>query len=423
MKQKNIGKSLEKGETQAPYELAETWKWVKLEEVLADIKSGFACSRKYETEDGIPHLRPNNIGFNEELDFSKLVHIPQEMVDLTKYSLRRGDVLFNNTNSKELVGRASLVKADLNYGYSNHITRLRINKNLITSEWLVLSINYLWLQGYFLKICQKWIGQAGVNTKMLKSTQIALPPLEEQKRIAARIEDLFRKLDEMKRVRKETNAKAKALVSSALHEVFSKASEKGWEWVKLGEICETKMGGTPKTSMPEYWRNPDIIWITPEDMEKDVLNRIYDSRRKISRMGLGESSAKLFPSETILLTTTATIGKTGIAMVDLATNQQVTGILCPDELCPSFLGYYFLFLGENKLKGLGGAVTATHINQRNLRLLQIPLPDFEQQKRIVAYLDKIQEKSATLQKLQKGTGERITKLRASILNRALRGEL
>lgn len=141
------------------------------------------------------------------------------MVDLTKYSLKKGDVLFNNTNSKELVGRAALVKEDLNYGFSNHITRLRVGNN-ITPEWLTFSINYLWLQGYFLKICQKWIGQAGVNTKMLKFTQIPLPPLEEQKRIVARIEQLFSKIDEAKKLQKETEKEIEMVRESILHKAF-----------------------------------------------------------------------------------------------------------------------------------------------------------------------------------------------------------
>jgi len=196
------------------------WRWVRLGEVATNIQSGFACSKKYEIDDGIPHLRPNNIGFDGELDLSKLVHIPEEMVDLTKYSLKKEDVLFNNTNSKELVGRACLVKENLSYGFSNHITRLRADKNLITSEWMVLAINYLWLQGYFLKICQKWIGQAGVNTKMLKSTYIPLPPLPEQRRIVAHLYSIQKKVAVLQKLQEETEKEAEKLRESILYKAF-----------------------------------------------------------------------------------------------------------------------------------------------------------------------------------------------------------
>ena len=196
------------------------WKWVRLGEVVSHIQSGFACSKKYETKNGIPHLRPNNIGFNGELDLSKLVHIPAEIVDLTKYSLKKGDVLFNNTNSKELVGRAALITQDLDYGFSNHITRLRVNKELITPLWMVLTVNYLWLQGYFLKICQKWIGHAGVNTKMLKSIQIPLPPLPEQKRIVAYLDNIQQKAQALQRLQEETEKEVEKVREAILHKAF-----------------------------------------------------------------------------------------------------------------------------------------------------------------------------------------------------------
>ena len=238
-------KAKNKEKLKIPYKLPKGWKWTEIKEVTKEIQTGFACSKKYESspeKGGIPHLRPNNIGFDGKLDLSKITYIPKEKIDLSKYSIKKGDVLFNNTNSKELVGRAALVEETLNCGFSNHITRLRVYENLITPEWLTLSINYLWIQGYFLKICQKWIGQAGVNAKMLKSIPIPLPPLHEQKRIVARIEELFSKIDEVKKLRKEALEQTKTLLKATLHKIFSKANEKGWRWVKLGEVCEVIMG-------------------------------------------------------------------------------------------------------------------------------------------------------------------------------------
>ena len=196
------------------------WKWVKIKDVVEEFQSGFACSKVHATESGIPHLRPNNIGFWGELDLTELVFIPPEMVDLDKYSLKKGDVLFNNTNSKELVGRACIVREDLNYGFSNHITRLRVNKKLITPEWLVSSINYLWLRGYFLAICRKWIGQAGVNMTMLKNTKIPLPSLEEQKQIATYLDKLSKTIKSLKKLQQSTDEELEKLVPAILDKAF-----------------------------------------------------------------------------------------------------------------------------------------------------------------------------------------------------------
>lgn len=198
----------------------ENWKRVKIKEVVKEFQSGFPCSKKFLTESGIPHLRPNNIGFFGELDLSQLVLIPPEMVNLEKYSLKKGDVLFNNTNSKELVGRACIVKEDLNYGFSNHITRLRVNQEIIIPEWLAWNINYLWLKGYFLEICRKWIGQAGVNTKMLKSTKIFLPPIDEQKKMVQYLDKIKATIKSLKVVQQKTEEEFKELVPAILDKAF-----------------------------------------------------------------------------------------------------------------------------------------------------------------------------------------------------------
>jgi len=184
---------------------------------------------------------------------------------------------------------------------------------------------------------------------------------------------------------------------------------KEWRVVRLGEVCETQMGGTPSTKVAEYWEPAEIPWITPEDMEKGQLNRVSTSKKLISRLGLEKSSAKLFPPNTVLLSTTATIGKVGIAERPLSANQQISGVVCKKELHPEFLAYYLLVLGEAGLKQLGGTVTATHINQRNLRSLSIPLPPLPEQKKIAEILytmdrkiELLRKRKEILERLKKG---------------------
>lgn len=222
-KQLTLMERAEQRRTETTSELPEGWRWMRLGEVVNHFRSGFACSKQHELpkgDDGITHLRPNNIGFDAKLDLSKRVYIPKEMVDLSKYALKKGDVLFNNTNSKELVGRAVLVEENLNFGFSNHITRLRVKEELITPEWLATSINYLWLEGYYLRTCRKWIGQAGVNTTMLKSTQIPIPPLEEQKRIVAHLAELQEKAIALQKFQGETEKEIERLREAILHKAF-----------------------------------------------------------------------------------------------------------------------------------------------------------------------------------------------------------
>jgi type I restriction enzyme S subunit len=158
-------------------------------------------------------------------------------------------------------------------------------------------------------------------------------------------------------------------------------------------------------------------------MDKCDLNRVCTTRRLISRVGLEKINAKLFPPKTILLSTTATIGKVGIAEKSLSANQQITGIICGDDIHYLFLGYYLLRLGESGLKKLGGTATATHINQKNLRELVIPLPPLKQQLFIAEYLESLRQKIKALKKAQFNSGIEFNRMEKAILEKAFRGEL
>ncbi|MFH8119679.1 MAG: restriction endonuclease subunit S [Candidatus Aenigmatarchaeota archaeon] len=197
------------------------WRSKSLEEFVIEFKSGFPLAKRFRKDKGIPQLRPNNIGFYGNLDLSSLTFVPEEKVNLKEYGLKSGDVLFNNTNSKELVGRAVLIKSDLDYTFSNHITRLRINQKIVKPEWLVIALNYLWLQGYFLTRCRKWIGQAGINTKMLKHVKVPIPSLEEQERIAEYFDKLQEKIIILKKHQEETRKEIEMLTSSILNKAFT----------------------------------------------------------------------------------------------------------------------------------------------------------------------------------------------------------
>ena len=93
---------------------------------------------------------------------------------------------------------------------------------------------------------------------------------------------------------------------------MSEKISKGWKKVKLGEVAEIVGGGTPKTKIKEYW-NGDIPWITPRDLSGFKGKYITRGERNISKLGLDNSSAKLLPKGTALLSTRAPVGYLAIA--------------------------------------------------------------------------------------------------------------
>jgi type I restriction enzyme S subunit len=191
------------------------WESRTIESISASISSGFACSRSHQVENGHVHLRTHNISTLGTLNFDLLVRIDPKMVDPQKASIRAGDILFNNTNSQELVGKTSLVDRDYDYGFSNHITRIRL-KDGIFPGFVVYYLTLLRNSGYFARLCTRWINQAAVNTDTLKEQTILLPPLAEQKRIVAKVDELMALCDRMEAQQQKRETRHAALARASL---------------------------------------------------------------------------------------------------------------------------------------------------------------------------------------------------------------
>jgi type I restriction enzyme, S subunit len=200
--------------TSEPAELP-GWESRTINSICSSITPGFACSKSHQVERGHVHLRTHNISTLGSLNFDLLVRIEPSKVDPTKAAIRRGDILFNNTNSQELVGKTSLVDRDYPYSFSNHITRLRVQED-VDPAFVVYYFTLLRNSGYFASICTRWINQAAVNTETLKRQLILLPPIAEQKRIVTKVDELMTLCDRLEAQQKEREARHGALVRASL---------------------------------------------------------------------------------------------------------------------------------------------------------------------------------------------------------------
>ena len=180
--------------------LPDGWKIVKISDVVQDQLSGFACAiDKLVEKDGYVHLRPFNLGGDWKLDLSTLYQVPIDLVDDTRYYLKKGDVLFNNTNSTELVGKSVLVDKDLNFAFSNHISRIRVNTNVVLPEYFYYYLRHMFFNGHFSRNCKKWIGQSGYTLTKLKEQMIIISPLSEQQKIVDKLDKQMTQIEMMKK--------------------------------------------------------------------------------------------------------------------------------------------------------------------------------------------------------------------------------
>jgi type I restriction enzyme S subunit len=172
--------------------LPEGWTVAALGDGLAlDVQQGFACGAHTRDLQDIPHLRPMNVSQDGRIDLSNLKLVPKEQVDRDERRLRSGDVLFNNTNSPELVGKTAYYDRPEPRAFSNHMTRIRCHGEALDPRYCAFVLHTKWMDGHFESICNNHVSQASISRTVLLDTRIPLPPLAEQRRIVAKVEALL----------------------------------------------------------------------------------------------------------------------------------------------------------------------------------------------------------------------------------------
>ncbi len=160
-----------------------------------------------------------------------------------------------------------------------------------------------------------------------------------------------------------------------------------WKKIKLKDICEIFNGGTPSSKEKTFW-GEGIQWLTPKDMGKMKTRSIFSTERQITKSGLANSSAKLIPENSVILSCRAPIGHVAINQVPMSFNQGCKGLVPKDELLTEFL-YYFLISSKKLLNKLGSGTTFKEISGRTLSNVEMLLPPLAEQREIVNKLDSI----------------------------------
>ncbi|NLY00753.1 MAG: restriction endonuclease subunit S [Rhodopirellula sp.] len=159
----------------------------------------------------------------------------------------------------------------------------------------------------------------------------------------------------------------------------------GWRKTTIGEVCEVVNGGTPKTGVAAYWDGPHR-WITPAEMGKRLSPCVDETERTLTDLGLENSSARLLPPNSVILSSRAPIGHLVINAVPMATNQGCKGLIPCGEIEYKFL-YYYLIGAVELLNSLGTGATFKELSGGKLKDVSIPVAPLPEQRRIVGILD------------------------------------
>lgn len=286
-----------------------------------------------------------------------------------------------------------------------------------------IDIDYLFYLFKKLNLQKLAVGvKPGINRNRVYEIKIPLPPLPEQKRIVKKIEELFAKIDEAKKLRAEAIKDTESLLPSALHKIFSEGEAKGWPTIELNKVCAKTKTGNPSELFKKEFNYIDISSI-------DSKNRIIKYKNAVGIDVAPSRARKFVKGGDIVFATTRPYLKNIAQVTSEFDNSVASTGFCVlrsgnDELDQDYL---FHIISSDwfveKIIPLQRGATYPAVSDSDILSQEIPIPPIAEQKKIVAELDSLSAKVKQLKELQKFTSADLDALKKSILHQAFNGDL
>lgn len=298
-----------------------------------------------------------------------------------------------DNSSAKLIPENSVIVAM--YGQGDTAGRVAINKipvstnqaccNLIINpEKADYEFVYYALSALYEKLVSLKNGgaQPNLSAQIIRSVEIPFPPLETQHKIA----DILSAYDDLI----ENNQKQIKLLEEAAQRLYKEwfidlrfpghettpivdGIPEGWEEKAMMDICDSIGGGTPSTKVDEYYRGGKIRWVTPTDITRNIGLILLDTEKKITEEGFRNSSAKMVPPYTILMTSRASVGFFGLCEHEVCTNQGFISCVPYQENIRFYL-LHNLMSRVDEIRAKASGSTFLEISKKTFRDLRIILP-------------------------------------------------
>jgi len=378
-------------EIQESRDLPEGWKWVKLEDISVRIMGG-------TPKTSVPHFWNGNIVWVTAKTITEdQMYVYNSERKITKEGLKnsnaklvpKGAVLLVTTGAT--AGKVAIAGVDL--ATNQQITAI-IPKDGVFNIYLYYALKFF--KNRLLELGGKTTFKH-INQENLAKFKIPLPPLEEQKRIVSRLEQLIGRVEEAKRFRKAAKEETEKIMQAALNKVFSRAKREAWKQIRLREIARVRYG----KAKPKEVGNVPVV---------------------------GSGGIYAYTSKALVDFPTLVIGRKGTAgevwMMDIPCWPSDTTFYLEwrdfSSVDPCFVFWHLKFI---RVSGGRAKTTLPSLLRQELEDYLLFLPPLEKQKRIVAYLNKISEKVESLKELQLATDVALENLVPIILDKAFRGQL
>jgi type I restriction enzyme S subunit len=434
-------------------ELPEGWAEAALGAGLAiDVQPGFACGSHNRDALGIAHLRPMNVSEEGRIDLSDLKFVPKAEADRDERLLRCGDVLFNNTNSPELVGKTACYDLPEPRAFSNHMTRVRCHPETLDPHYCAFVLHSKWMDGHFASICNNHVSQASISRTVLLETPLPLPPFAEQKRIVAKVEALLARVNAarqrlarvpaiLKRFRQGVLGTAccgfltadwrrqhgNGDGSSADRQADEEmpAIPKGWRYERATEVVEAGTVISYGIVLPGPNQVTGVPYVRGQDIDDSGNIHVDQLWRTTLEIASKHRRSELREGDVLL----CVIRHLRVALVppgiDGANLTQGTVRLRPsNRVRGEYLARYLASPqahGWMKARYIGMAMP--RINVEHAREIPIAVPPLAEQHEIVRRVEGLFQPADAIEKRVAAATARVEKLTQAILAKAFRGEL
>jgi type I restriction enzyme S subunit len=391
-----------------------SWPLVELGDVCSKVSVGHVgkTSEYYTDNNGVPFLRTQNVS-KSGIDLSDIKYVTDDFhTKLKKSQLLEGDVILSRVVSSQI----NCAVVPENFGEANcaNIILARPEKDQLDSQFLFHYLKSELTQKGLLKR-QVGSAQSVVNTSVFKSWQIPLPPLAEQKRIAA----ILDRADAIRQKRKQAIEMADEFLRSVFLDMFGDpvTNPKGWEIKSISDFCLVSSGATPSRKVEEYYQG-NIPWVKTTEVDGYTILKTGET---ISQSALEKTSCKLNSKGSIVLAMYGqgkTRGKVGMLGVDAATNQ-ACAVLAPSEKINMLFLYTYLKLSYETLRALGQGGGQPNLNGQIVKNFPVCIPPRNLQDDFVRRADNI----STLRSRIFGSITVVDDLFDSLSQKAFAGEL
>lgn len=365
---------------------------------LYDFYGGLGIPREKLGNKGIPYLHYGDMHISEKM----YVNLDRDIDKLPKYDkivaedkmLLNGDIVFVDA-SEDYEGTCKTFvvynKNKLPFISGLHTFFGRNKTSLIHIDFQKYLTKIPEIKKQIFKYVQGY-KVYGISRENLQKVNINLPSYHEQEKIAEILDCATRQVELQEQLVDKLKVQKKALMQKLL------TPQPDWQEVKLGDVVTyASSGGTPKTDFEEYY-NGNIVWVSIDDITK-CQKYIENSSRKITDLGLKNSSTKLLNPNTILFAMYASIGKCAISKVLCTTSQAILGLVANEKKVGYEYLYYTLCFMEDSLKLLGQKGSQSNLNKQMVLNFNVFLPNLKEQNEITNILKNIDKQIELQQKL------------------------